>query len=162
LMAGGDETNDEAVIVVGVDGSDGSLAALEWALGEARLRNCALEVDCTWHYPYAAIGAFAAPSPAPVSPDDLELAADGVISEMLEKVGFEGAGLEIRRAVTSGSAAKALVDASSRADLLVVGSRGHGGFAGLLLGSVSQQCVTHSHCPVVVVPPEVREEPRDL
>ncbi len=141
------------VVVVGVDGSDGALGALAWAAGEAKLRGAVLEVVCTWHYPYAAIGAFAAPSPAPVSPDDLELAADAIISEMLKKLDDQSGGLEIRRRIAAGSAAKALIEASSRADLLVVGSRGHGGFAGLLLGSVSQQCAAHSHCPVVIVPP---------
>ena len=63
----------------------------------------------------------------------------------------EAEGIEIERRVVEGGAARVLVDAAADGDLLVVGSRGHGGFAGLLLGSVSQQCAHHAHCPVVIV-----------
>ena len=71
---------------------------------------------------------------------------------MLAKVGSEAADVEVERVVTRGGVAHELVKAAEDADLLVLGSRGHGGFMGLLLGSVSHQCVHHATCPVVIVP----------
>jgi nucleotide-binding universal stress UspA family protein len=82
---------------------------------------------------------------------DLHRAAEDLLERAIADAGNETKGVEIERQVVEGPAAEVLVQAASPDDLLVVGSRGHGGFAGLLLGSVSQQCVHHARCPVVVV-----------
>ena len=84
---------------------------------------------------------------------DLHRAAEDLLERALADVGDEAGDVEIERQVVQGAAAEVLVSAAAPGDLLVVGSRGHGGFAGLLLGSVSQQCVHHAACPVVVVHP---------
>ena len=148
-------------IVVGVDGSAGAAAALAWALEEARLRQSALDAVHVWRLPlYAAV-----PEPwfvgMPELPHELdarveaatEAHARDVLDAAVAEAGREGAeaGIEVRKEVVRGQAAHVLLEAARDADLLVVGSRGHGGFAGLLLGSVSQQCVQHASCPVVVV-----------
>jgi nucleotide-binding universal stress UspA family protein len=86
-----------------------------------------------------------------IDPGDLHRAAEDLLDRALADAGPDAAGVEIERQVVQGSAAEALVTAVDKDDLLVVGSRGHGGFSELLLGSVSQQCVHHAPCPVVVV-----------
>lgn len=136
-------------VVVGVDGSEHSRAALRWAAGEAALRGARLKIVCAWSYPYVA----AAGALTPVLADwegqrgDAQVALESAVAEVA--AGHEG--LEVETVVVAGAAARVLLDAAEGADLLVVGSRGHGGFAGLLLGSVGQQCVSHAPCPVVVV-----------
>lgn len=144
-------------VLVGVDGSASARAALEFAAGEARLRDAALVAvmavefpDHAWIDPYGVRG-----------PEDgtLERAREK-LDRMLASVDTEG--LVLDPVVTADSAARALVDRSAGCDLLVVGSRGHGGFRSLVLGSVSLQCVLHAHCPVTVVhaAPEPGESPR--
>lgn len=137
-------------IVVGVDGSAGSLAALRWAAAEARVRKANLEVVVAWQYPaLSTIPAFGVLPPA----DEMATDAKQGLADLLRDEGLlDDPDLEITEAVIQGSAGSALIGAATGADLLVVGSRGHGGFTGLLLGSVSQQCVTHAPCPVVVIP----------
>jgi nucleotide-binding universal stress UspA family protein len=147
-------------VVVGVDGSTGAKAALRWALGEARLRNSPLRTVHAWTfgyiggsvegYPYWG-GSLGSYTSLGVDLNDLHRAAEDLLERAIADVGDETKGIEIERQVIQGSAAEVLVQAASPADLLVVGSRGHGGFTGLLLGSVSQQCVHHAQCPVVVV-----------
>jgi nucleotide-binding universal stress UspA family protein len=135
-------------IVVGVDGSENSLVALRWALEEAEHRHAIVEAVIAWQYPYTGVGF------APyVDADGLEEGASLTLQEAL-RVGCpdEAARERIQQLVIQETSSRALVDAAKGADLLVVGSRGRGGFAGLLLGSVSAQCVHHAHCPVVVVP----------
>ncbi|MHB8592874.1 MAG: universal stress protein [Acidimicrobiales bacterium] len=133
-------------IVVGVDGSDSSKEALRWAARQAKLTGAALEVVVTWEYP-TSFGW------APPYPADLDLAADArhELDEDVASVLGEHPGIEVRTAVVEGHPAPTLLKMAATADLLVVGSRGHGGFAGLLLGSVGEYCVTHATCPVVVV-----------
>jgi nucleotide-binding universal stress UspA family protein len=137
-----------AMIVVGVDGSPESKEALRWALEEARLRAATVRAVYAWRDPYTLAPGFGLP-------EDFEFDAlreravetlDAVIAEVdgTSDVLVDGV-------VAEGAAASVLVDAAEGADLLVVGSRGHGGFVGLLLGSVSQQCVQHAPCPVLVV-----------
>lgn len=132
-------------VVVGVDGSSSSLAALRWA---ARVGSTlGLEIDATtsWEYPasYAMVGAVGDWNPQA----DAHTLVDRALAEAFG--GTRPAGL--RTLVRSGRPAPVLLEASHHAELLVVGSRGHGGFAGLLLGSVSAQCAAHARCPVVVV-----------
>jgi nucleotide-binding universal stress UspA family protein len=146
-------------IVVGTDGSPGAQRAVSWALGEARLRKAPLQVVHAWMVPLIdalpepwAVGA---PSLGP-SDDDvhdhLEAAARNLLDACVDEARSADPGVEIHGELVEGRPAAALLEAARNADLLVVGSRGRGGFAGLLLGSVSAQCVHHAPCPVVVVP----------
>jgi nucleotide-binding universal stress UspA family protein len=136
-----------SVIVVGVDGSEASRRALGWAVEEGRLRHATVRAVHAWQYPVA--DAWAG---MPVNIYDVleESAKEQLASIVTEVAGANPEGVE--QAVVLGAAAWALLDASRDAELLVVGSRGLGGFKGLLLGSVSQQCVHHASCPVVVIP----------
>jgi nucleotide-binding universal stress UspA family protein len=146
-------------VVVGVDGSPGGLKALHWALGETRVRGCPLFVVHAWTVPLID----ALPEPwaivtPPLGPsndelrDHLETAARHVLDASVDKARAAEPDLEIHGELAEDRPAAALLSAARDADLLVVGSRGRGGFAGLLLGSVSAQCVHHAPCPVVVVP----------
>jgi nucleotide-binding universal stress UspA family protein len=137
-------------IVVGLDGSPGSLAALSWAAREARLRGATLEVVVAWKYPMPVLLFPAAPDPPSVK--TLRTEAKELTEHALTKVADDVAGVDIERRVVEGTPAEVLLGRLVEADLLVVGSRGLGGFRGLLLGSVSQQCVLHATRPVVVVP----------
>jgi nucleotide-binding universal stress UspA family protein len=140
-----------AVIVVGIDNSDESKAALRFALEEAKLRQATLRVVHAWQYGY--IGALGIEAYPALGGETKELrdATETAFEETLRESIRETDTVEIERRVVEGRPAAALVDESHGADLLVVGSRGHGGFAGLLLGSVSQQCAYHAACPVVIV-----------
>jgi nucleotide-binding universal stress UspA family protein len=140
------------VIVVGVDHSDGAKAALRFALEEAELRGATLRVVHAWQYGYIAATGLEGAYPA-VGGDikDMRDAAETALEETLRESISDTDAVAIERRVVQGRAASVLVEESQGADLLVVGSRGHGGFAGLLLGSVSQQCASHSACPVVIV-----------
>jgi len=137
-------------IVVGVDGSEGSIEALVWAIEEARIRQWELQAVTAWQSPY---DYYYGELPIVVVSDaeimeqvnkQLDTAIDRATSLLPPSV-------HIERLVVEGSPAEVLCKLSRTADLLVVGSRGHGGFAGLLLGSVSTQCAQHSECPVVIV-----------
>jgi nucleotide-binding universal stress UspA family protein len=132
-------------IVVGVDGSVPSKAALKWAVGQARLTGAAVEAVIAWEYP-ATYG-----YPVPVSDVNWEELAGQVIADAIAGVRSSAREVEVRCKVMEGNAAQALVDESAGAELLVVGSRGHGGFVEALLGSVGQHCVHHATCPVVVI-----------
>ena len=140
------------VIVVGVDHSAGSKSALRFALEEARLRSATLRVVHAWQFEYAGATGFQGLFPGPVVEfEDLRQGAEAALEETLKEVAVDADGVTIERRVEQGPPAAVLVDESRTADLLVVGSRGHGGFAQLLLGSVSQQCALHAFCPVVIV-----------
>lgn len=137
-------------IVVGIDGSEGSLHALCWAGREARLRGATLEVVVAWTYPTPVLLVPVAPDPPQVK--ELRKHAHDLLERGLEKARDDVAGVRIERRVVEGDTAQVLIDQAKDADLLVVGSRGLGGFRGLLLGSVSHQCVLHGKTAVVVVP----------
>jgi nucleotide-binding universal stress UspA family protein len=130
--------------VVGVDGSESSLTALDWAAKYARAFGGRVLVLTAWHYPV---------DYEQVSPTDFDPDANAR-SELEEAIGtmrddYEGLSIEGR--IVRGPAGHALVDASGGADLLVVGSRGHGGLREKLLGSVGVHCVHRAKCPVVVI-----------
>lgn len=144
-------------VVVGVDGSEGALDALRFAARQARETGARLRVVCAWHVPPAAYGAGGLVPPWDPRKAFRDAAAE-TIEEAIAALGADAEGVEVERVVAEGQAAKVLVEASRDADLLVVGSRGRGGFTGLLLGSVSQECAHHAPCPVVIVPPGARSK----
>jgi nucleotide-binding universal stress UspA family protein len=141
-------------IVVGVDGSEGARSALEWAVGEARLRGASLRAVHAWHLPPLVSGVGMFEPPATLDADTLERVENGA-TQLLEQelAAVDTSGVEVERIVEPRNPADGLLEAARDADLLVVGTRGHGGFTGLLLGSVSQQVSHHAPCPVVIVPP---------
>lgn len=147
-----------AVIVVGVDQSEGAKAALRFALEEAKLRRATLRVVHAWQYGY--IGATGVEGAYPALGGDikeLRAGAETALAETLRESIPEADTVEIERRVVEGRPAAVLVAESRDADLLVVGSRGHGGFSELLLGSVSQQVSHHAACPVVIVRPKAKD-----
>ncbi len=135
-------------MVVGVDGSPDSMRALDWAIDEARRRSMrvllvhGVEVGAAAASPYG----------TGMVLEQLEEAGHLVLDEAEARV--RTAGLEVDVRMEVGSGAHALIESSRGAQMLVVGSRGHGGFVGMLLGSVSAACTHHAHCPVVVIRPE--------
>jgi nucleotide-binding universal stress UspA family protein len=133
-------------IVVGIDGSPSSVAALQWAARQADLTGSNLEAITTWEWPTS----FGSPLPFP-SDYDPEEDARTMLKGVIGQVMGEHPGISVQATIVEGRPAMVLVEASERADLLVVGSRGHGEFAGMLLGSVSEHCVTNAHCPVLVL-----------
>jgi nucleotide-binding universal stress UspA family protein len=144
-MTGTDRLSTKSRIVVGVDGSESSIAALSWAARQALMTDSAIEAITTWEWPtdYG----WSPPYPADFDPADL---ARKLLEEIVTKVRDDNSGLDIRFSVVEGHPAPVLIHASVDADLLVVGCRGHGEFAGMLIGSVSEHCATHAHCPVLV------------
>ena len=136
-------------IVVGVDGSAASADALRWAARQARLTGATLEAVTAWSYPTT----YGFPVIANV---DWEHEASTALDQAVEAA--LGKDADVTRRVVEGHAAQVLAEAAQGADLLVVGSRGHGGFTGLLLGSVGEHAATHAPCPVVVVRPPVAAE----
>ena len=137
-----DQSQGSSRIVVGVDGSAASLDALRWAARQAELTGARIEALATWTYPYSTGFGGA------VADFDLAGATRQVLDQALAQVETD---VPVTGRVAEGSAPLELIEASRTADLLVLGSRGHGAFTGMLLGSVSQHCVSHAHCPVVVV-----------
>lgn len=137
-------------VVVGVDGSDHGARALRWAIDEARRRGASLQMVHAWQYPYIGvdIGGFTARLSVL---EAAEKAARQILDDAATSASNAGVD-DVERSLVSGPAAGALLDAAKGAELLVVGSRGRGGFAGLLLGSISQQVAHHAPCPVVIVP----------
>lgn len=140
-------------VIVGVDGSSDSVRALQWAAEYARVFQAPLQALTTFeapviYGPYALAG----------WQDPTRLAEDsrGMLAETVRRALGEGAQVEER--VLRGHPPEMLIEASRNAQLLVVGSRGHGGFTGMLLGSVSQQAVAHARCPIVVIPRQDQAE----
>ena len=136
-------------IVVGVDGSAPSEEALAFAIEEARRRDATLAVVHAYMVPIAWAGLEVGMLTPMPDPQHLEEDARKVLDHVLEDAPDD---VRIERVVVQAAASEALIDAAEDAELLVVGSRGHGGFYGLLLGSTSHQVVTHAPCPVTVVP----------
>jgi nucleotide-binding universal stress UspA family protein len=153
-----DGSNDTAtttgVVVVGVDGSEASKDALRWALRYARLTGATVRAVAAWQYPYS----FAWPVATDI---DLEGETRRTLKETIEEVAASYPDVTVDSVVAKGAPAYVLTTAAKHADLLVVGSRGHGAFAGMLLGSVSQHCVHHAACSVVVVRPNKPEDRKE-
>lgn len=133
-------------LVVGIDGSPHSERALTWAAHEAARRGAAVLVIHAYDYPVAAATPIAASTMA-----DIRAQAEELVAAAVANVRASAPGVPVRGEATFGSAAHALVTASAGGATVVVGNRGRGGFASLLLGSVSQQVALHAHGPVVVV-----------
>jgi len=143
-MAGGQE-----LVVVGVDGSPGSVAALAWAARYASGTGARVRALIAWHYPGAVGGPpiEKAPESVRAQTEHQELAT---LNEAVAKA-CPGQESGVETSIGYGHPTQVLIDASREADLLVVGSRGHGAWSGMLVGSVSIHCVTGAFCPVVVV-----------
>jgi nucleotide-binding universal stress UspA family protein len=139
-------------IVVGIDGSDRSRDALRWAVDEAKLRQDKVLAVHVWEPPvFPAVDTPLATDPPAYLPELIGHAqerAEALVARVAAEV--RDGGVEVEPMAIEGAATSVLVDLAEDADLIVVGSRGKGGLAGLLLGSVSQQVVQHAPCPVVV------------
>jgi nucleotide-binding universal stress UspA family protein len=148
-----------STVVVGVDGSKGSVEALRHAIDEARLHNAQVKVVNAWHIP--AIVYEAGWAPVPIDRSAYARNAQDILDKSLEAAGAAESGVEVTTVVRQGQAADAICEEARGAELLVVGSRGYGGFRGLLLGSVSQQCAHFAPCPVLIVPNGTSDEVDD-
>lgn len=131
-------------IVVGIDGSEQSKGALRWAIGQARLTGASVDAVTAWRFP-ASYGL------SVVAADlDVEGEARKMLSETLSDVTGGASEVQVRQLAGEGPPAEVLLNAAKGADLLIVGSRGRGGFRSAVLGSVSLACVLHAPCPVLV------------
>lgn len=139
-----------STITVGIDGSPGSMTALRWALDEARHRGSTIRAVHAWQLPYHQ-GYLSHLALERLSQPLIDVAHE-TLNAALADVSLDTEGITITPVVAEGPSARVLIDAAADADLLVVGSRGYGGFRGLMLGSVSQQCAQGAMCPVVIVP----------
>jgi nucleotide-binding universal stress UspA family protein len=150
IVRDGIDQNDDRVarIVVGVDGSDTARHALQWALEAGRLHQASVNVVHAWDLP-AIVG-----EPrlgVPFNSRSWEAYARKTLDGAVEAVDTSGLHAPLKRTLERGNAAAVLLQAADNADLVVVGSRGRGGFLGLLLGSVSHHLAHHANCPVVVL-----------
>jgi nucleotide-binding universal stress UspA family protein len=156
----GDKESDMNTIVVGVDGSEAGKAALRWAITTAKtLGDTQVEALMAWAYPIMPASPFVGAVP-PVPVDEIDAATRQHLDEIVAEVATMADNhVEVTPRVVCENATTALLEASQKASLIVLGTRGLGGFAGLLLGSVSHQVATHSDCPVVIVPESAAVEP---
>lgn len=140
-------------IVVGIDGSEGSRAALRWAIAEAGVRGAGVEAVSAFHVPY---GAGTPVVPITLDPEQFAESARVLVAKELAEVADEASALgePIEPVIVEGPASVVLIEAGKGASMIVVGARGHGGLAGMLMGSVSRQVTEHAGVPVVVVPKE--------
>ena len=133
-------------VVVGFDGSEPATAALDWAADLAASTGARVEVVAAWSWP-SGYGA------SLVIPVDYDPAGDatGMVTRAVDDARSRHPDVEFVPVVVEGRTAPVLVEASTGADLLALGTRGHGEVAGILLGSVSEHCVAHAQCPVLVI-----------
>ena len=143
--------------MVGVDASARSHRALSWAVEEAALWGAALDVVHGWLVPLAL---YEGRGPIPVDPELLERGSRAILDKAVASVGATG--IELTPTLVEGEPVPVLTRAAAGADLLVVGSRGLGGFTGRLVGSVGQRCVDSAPCPVVLVPPDANPRTRTI
>jgi len=139
------QTGERPCIVVGVDGFEPSEAALRWAIRQAKLTGAVVEAVTAWHIPVGTGWIPTADMP------DYQADAFAVLCEALTGVLIVDPDVQVFPRVVEGQAGPVLVDAAEEADLLVVGSHGHGGLADAVLGSVGQYCAHHAPCPVVIM-----------
>jgi nucleotide-binding universal stress UspA family protein len=132
-------------VVVGYDGSDAADGAVDWAAVQAVRVGGRLDIVTAWEYPTSWGNVIPLPS-------DFDPAADAkaMLDPVVERLRATHPGLAVHAHIVEGHPSEVLVESSRHAALLVVASRGHGSFSGMVLGSVSQHCVTHAACPVVV------------
>ncbi len=142
--------SDYQKIVVGVDGSPASLKAVVWAAHEAKLRGSQIEILHSWSMPFVVDPMAMMPMMFPI--EEMVADANKIAAAAAAAVANVDTKIRVVTRVERGAASEHLITAGKTADLLVVGSRGHGGFVGLLLGSVAQQVANHALCPVVIVP----------
>lgn len=135
-----------STIIVGLDGSEHSANALRWAANYAKVTGARLHAISAWHFPDTY--GWSGPLPAEYNPEG---DAKTILDEEIETVLGSEPGVEVIATTRQGHPAEVLAEASREASLLVVGCRGRGEFAGMLLGSVSRYLTAHAHCPVVVV-----------
>ena len=138
-------------IVVGVDGSQCARAALEFAAREAALREARLRIICAWEIPPAVFAGGFAPGLDQPTLDGFRDGAETVVREAVAAAQQLQSTIACEGKAVQGQPAEVLLQEAREADLIVVGNRGHGGFASLLLGSISHQVVHHASCPVTVV-----------
>lgn len=136
-------------VVAGIDGSPESVAALSWAGRYAAATGATVRAVWAWHFPTAAGLPPEGKAPEQVTSEIEERARDE-LSEAIAKANL-AASVPVETEIVYGHPTQVLVDESRNASLLVVGHRGHGGFTGMLTGSVAMQCVSHAACPVVVI-----------
>jgi nucleotide-binding universal stress UspA family protein len=137
-------------IVVGVDGSACSVEALRWAVRQAGFTGGSVDAVLAWQYP-TSYGGWAWVPYGFAEGTDFEKLAEKTLNDAIGQARSPGRSVTVCPQISRGHPVQVLLDAAKGADLLVVGSRGHGEFADALLGSVSQQCVHHASCPVVVI-----------
>lgn len=142
-----EKTRSERFVLVGVDGSPESRTALRWAAHFAQDLGCAVEAMMVWQAPMA----FEFNMTTVIRDWDPQQDCEKGLTEIVDDVFGEHRPPRLRLSVVSGAPARRLVDRAATAAMLVVGSRGHGAFTSVALGSVSQRCVEHAKCPVVVV-----------
>jgi nucleotide-binding universal stress UspA family protein len=139
----------QSTIVVGVDGSEPSIEALRWAARQAEATRAALHVVTAWTFPNEPTPFDIVPD-LPLRPDQLA-EVESKLNEAIRRIVPAGASIEVTARVVPGRASAVLIEESRDADLLVVGNRGRSAFAEALLGSVSEHCVRHASCSVVVI-----------
>jgi nucleotide-binding universal stress UspA family protein len=142
-------------IVLGFDGSEGSELALDWALGAARGRGTSVRIVQAWRSfvePWPAFGGYADPDPSL-----LITAAEETLAAALATAHRTAPQIPVETHLVNGGAAAALIEESSQAEIVVVGSRGLGGFGELMLGSTAVEVAAHAHCPVVVIRPDTSD-----
>lgn len=136
----------EGRVVVGIDGSAESRAALHWAVRHARAAGVGVHAVAVWQQPIQ----FADGPPLPA--EEFEADARRWLADALPELAHDEAGVAVRTSIDEGDPAERLLERTHSADLLVLGNRGRGPFAATLVGSVALRCAHHARCPVVLVP----------
>ncbi len=140
-----EESTVTRTFVVGIDGSEGSAKALDWAIAEATRSPAVLDLATAWMFPMALGYVFAK------TPDEVRQQVQRITDTSVSYVADVAPDVVVRSTLREGEAGPTLVDLSAGADLLVVGSRGHSGIRDLVLGSVGTYCARHARCPIVIV-----------